>query len=314
MTVSCKTITYSAPIQSFKNSTSPIIVGILSNAGDNGPVRRQTIRNTWANDYLRVFFLVAGPWDGISNEYRIYGDLIWIDEEEIYNTEHSVLTMKTLSFMSILHKMSVKLPNMNYTYAFKTDDDSYVNIGELHNALLANKTHPPDYWGHCAKEMQEPNRGAENKWSISLQDYPQPFFPLYCQGAGYAMSRRFIDCASVGGHIAQLLPVPFEDASVGMLSERCHFVPSPNHGVFKLHRYTSNEAKMRIRLGQSLDDDLLPARPACMTGRVVQHRIFSELDMIDHHRTVLDPSYCNVTKAKRALQLKRRKERLRLQK
>ena len=100
--MSCKTITYNVPIQSFKSSTSPIIVGILSNAGDNGPVRRQTIQNTWAKDHPRVLFLVAGPWDGISNEYRIYGDLIWIDEEEIYNREYSVLTMKTLSFMSIL--------------------------------------------------------------------------------------------------------------------------------------------------------------------------------------------------------------------
>jgi len=292
LTVSCGTIRYRVPIHSFNTITSPIIVGVLSNAGDNGPVRRNTIRETWAKDQPGVFFLVAGRWEAISDEYKEYSDLIWINKEEIYNREHSVLQMKTLSFLSILYTLSEKIPTLSYSYAFKTDDDSYVDIHALHTTL---NTTTPDYWGHCSPIKHEPKRGAEYKWSISFADYPYPYFPQYCQGAGYALSRAFVDCATAGEHIGHLLPIPFEDAAVGMLAERCHIdVPDVENKnqLVKLHRHTSKWAKQHIALGKSQEH--LLASPVCMTEKVLQHRIINEVDMRNHYRTVLDPSYCDV--------------------
>ena len=58
-----------------------------------------------------------------------------------------MLTYKTLSFASIVSTLSLEL-NVAYKFAFKTDDDSYVHMGNLRKALV-EEAHDPayDYWG-----------------------------------------------------------------------------------------------------------------------------------------------------------------------
>jgi hypothetical protein len=46
-----------------------------------------------------------------------------------------------------------------------------------------------------------------------------------------------------------------------------------------------------------------------MMHKIVQHRIIDEYDMEEHHKSVLDPSYCNVTKVKRDELIQRMKDR-----
>jgi hypothetical protein len=346
--ISCLPIRYRIPLGSLQRAAqaqTDIIVGILSNAGADGPMRRQVIRHTWASNdtftstltkdlilqqienttlqaataalddpsplFLRtkagVFFLVAGTWtDQLSKEFQLYRDLIWIDQAEVYDVEKSVLTYKTQSFASIVHREMKKFEETGgykYSYLFKTDDDSYVNLRYLHYELIERKRMTPIYplsvpfmWGICTYIRRKPLRDLKYKWSISLESYPEEFYPSYCEGAGFALSRTLVDCMVDEDHIAQMRFMPFEDVSMGMLAERCHVELFVNaHELIHLYRtgypYGSAQEYSRVdlNLGRLPDGDWLPE--ANMTGRIVQHRINSDVDMIEHHLKMLSSFY-----------------------
>lgn len=81
---------------------------------------------------------MAGPWDEIAEEYEAYRDMIWIDEEEVYEGEKSVLPFKTESFLYVIYTHS--LPgDAGFHYVFKTDDDSYVDLVKLEELLIGHE-------------------------------------------------------------------------------------------------------------------------------------------------------------------------------
>lgn len=307
--VSCKKIPFRAKLESFHSNIN-VITGVLSSAGGKGPERRQSIRKTWASDRNAVFFLVGGPWKEIEQEYQKHSDLIWIDEEEVYDGERSVLTLKTYSFFAIAYAAEEKY-NYTYTHLFKTDDDSYVSLDALYDELRAKdfgftkqRKNTHDYFGQCQLKYPMVHREEEYKWPIRKTTYPEPWFPRYCQGSGFGISKDFLSCAVSQHHIANVRFMPFEDVAVGMLAERCGFMTEwPFTAKVKVFRYFSDEMKKRVRLGSKKTDDVV-APAACMTNKIVQHRIIDEFDMEEHHKSVLDPSYCNVTKATRNQRIK----------
>ena len=123
--------------------------------------------------------------------------------------------------------------------------------------------------------------------------------PRYCQGTGFAVSKMFVDRAVGEGHVANVKFMPFEDVAVGMLAERCNIDPQlPSTAIIKIYRYQSDVAKKRTSIGDNRTDDLV-APAACMMNKILQHRIIDDFDMKEHHKTVLDPSYCNITKVER---------------
>ena len=295
-------IKFRAPLESFNNSIG-IIVGILSRASGDGPSRRQSIRSTWASNRDAVFFLVGGLWDDISKEYEEHGDLVWIDEEEAYDEEKSVLTLKTYSLLAITYAATTKY-GYHYSHIFKTDDDSYLDLDalyhELHKDDVPVGTNTHNYMGQChVLTYPKVHRQEEFKWALSYELYPELIFPRYCQGAGFAISRKFLECAVCQQHIANVRFMPFEDVAVGMLAERCGVDPEcPTTAIVNLFRYQSKKARKRTRTGDERTDDLV-APAACMTNKIVQHRIIDDFDMEEYHKSVLDPSYCDVTRAKR---------------
>jgi hypothetical protein len=340
VSVSCHPVHYRIPLDALERAAhakTDIIIGILSNGGADGPMRRQVIRHTWASSPSTsssssftkdsiieniqhttrvaamdtpedsnklvlsrpgVFFLVAGAWDDkLSKEFRTYRDLIWIDEKETYDAENSVLTYKTQSFTSIIHTEMKRFEaeGYQYTYLFKTDDDSYVNINYLQYELLERTRMNPIYplsvpfiWGFCRPLQLKPLRESKDKWSISSQLYPEEFYPRYCQGAGFALSRTLVQCAVDDGHIAQMRFMPFEDVSMGMVAERCNttlFVHAYEYIQLYRTKWPWGTAEERNRVNFNLerwpDGDWLP--PADMKEKIIQHRINSDADMIDHY-------------------------------
>ena len=113
-----------------------IVVGVLSAAQNTAS--RHMIRSTWAQAQQNIFFLVAGPWEDVSREFSVHGDLLWLDMKESY---YYGLTYKTGVFLHAVDKYVEQ-----YSYAFKTDDDSYVVIEKLREVLHINQ---PNYWGNC---------------------------------------------------------------------------------------------------------------------------------------------------------------------
>lgn len=302
----CHRIRYRIPVDSFIRSGS-VIIGALSGAGGLGPSRRASIRETWAYNRESIFFLVAGSWSDISEEYETHKDLVWINEEEVYDGERSVLTYKTASFVSIIHILSTKL-HKTYDYIFKTDDDSYVNIDKLYKELYSvshksdgkessfkkrmQKEEERDYWGWCQRKKFKPLRGSTSKWSVSYETYPEPMYPRYCQGMGFALSRKFVICMTTGGSLAQARYMPFEDVAMGIQAERCGVTPTmiENQDQFRMYRVDTPEERNQVTLNiGKLDDKSLPL--ADMANKIVQHRIHSDYDMKQHHKSMLDSNY-----------------------
>jgi hypothetical protein len=266
--VSCERVHYRIPkIALDKVVNQPIVVGVLSGATLSD--RRNYIRSTWAYRKNNVFFVVGGDWNAIAREYKRYNDILWIDKEEVYITETSVLTFKTESFLSIFYRRLMKT-NSKVEYLLKTDDDSYVNMQELESVLLSKSSYddPIDYWGKCHNEAWKPHRNHDipwqKKWYISYETYPEPEYPPYCQGAGIALSRNFLECAIDQGHVENVRYMPNEDVAVGMLAQRC--------GISVV-----NDDRVWIRWDQ--EDGVT------MDGKIIQHYIQTEEDMRLHHKS-----------------------------
>jgi len=268
-TISCEEIHYRMPKKSGLHSAE-IIIGVLSGASGDGPARRKSIRSTWGYRKEYILFIVAGPWDDIAEEYQHNGDLFWIDKEEIYITETSVLTLKTESFISVMYELFIQNHQSRSVpaYVFKTDDDSYVNLKYLHKVLLeetSKEISSMDYWGKCNDGGWKPHRNHEvewqKKWYISYEIYPESEYPPYCQGAGFALSRKFLDCAFGQGHAAQIRYMPNEDVAIGLLAERC--------GI-----KATNDDRIWIRW---------KGRQLTMRNKIVQHYVKNENVMRMHH-------------------------------
>jgi hypothetical protein len=297
--VSCHTVFYRIKKSSFPlQVNNNIIIGVLSASGGEGPQRRQSIRETWANggtatSQKGIFFLVAGPWDDIAQEYEEMGDLIWINVEGINQEAESMSTYKTQSFVRIVHDMSKEL-ELVVDYIFKTDDDSYVNVEALKYQLMESKhaqnqdnrqDQPRDYWGFCKLEKNQPERGG--RWALSYEVYPEPMLPQYCKGAGYAMSRKFIECASDNEHISKTRYMPLEDISMGLIAERCGIKPTmiENRKWINLFRTGLAEERRRERLGLPKIERSSLSAPQTK-GTIVQHHIYDYLDMKEYHKAV----------------------------
>lgn len=287
VTISCRTISYRMkPLQSLEK----IVIGVLSAASGDGPERRKSIRETWAMDHS-VFFLVAGAWDAIREEYDNYKDMIWLNDEEIYDGEKSVLTEKTLAFVQIIHDVSMT-NKFDVKYVFKTDDDSFLNVEYLHKYLLTMQHDEEyNYWGWCRRIFFKPLRGDDYKWSVSYKTYPEKYFPRYCQGAGFALSWKFLSCAAGHGqHIANMRFMPFEDVATGLVARRCNIVPTMTDDKRLLHMYRTDSSEERNRVNQGrpkIDKSKLPIPD--MEGRIVQHRIHDAWDMREHFKQMKDP-------------------------
>ena len=145
-----------------------------------------------------------------------------------------------------------------------------------------------DYWGACTEEYFEPLRDTSLKWHVTYEMYPEQFYPLYCQGAGFAVSRDFVSCAVNDGHLATFRYNPFEDVSIGFLAERCGVKPvSDYHSIVQYRAY---EGKSQMKARSEKDEiDILPKASMLFKGsnKAVQHRVKTHNDMYSHHKCVL---------------------------
>jgi hypothetical protein len=276
--ISCRSIHYRAPLMEIEKGGHKVAVGVLSGAGGKGPLHRDSIRSTWASGRKSVYFIVAGPWNDIREEYDKYRDLIWIEEDEVYEGEESVLPFKTEAFIHILQKYT--LPGKaGFEYLFKTDDDSFVDLAKLEKTIGGKKY---DYWGCCTTENFKPLRSPTRKWRVTFDIYPEEYYPLYCQGAGFALSRKFVECMS--NHLAFFRYNPFEDVSIGLLAERCSMVPDTD--FVRIKQYRTEEAGEKKQLKNDERKEIFFLPKATMKNKVLQHRVKTHYDMYAHYKCV----------------------------
>jgi hypothetical protein len=187
-----------------------LVIGVLS----NDAARRQAIRETWGKNVLNLYFVVAGDYDKIRQEFFKYSDLIWIDMEED-------LFLKTGSTLAIVQRHV-----RNYDYVLKTEDDSYINIPVLlHELLPGGEAREHDYFGHCKENYT--NAQPENQTAS------------YCHGAGYILSPKFLKC--IGEKVPHLRHYGSGDVAVGWLAKQC--------GVAAASPSSASEYKWQLNVG-----------------------------------------------------------------
>lgn len=218
VTISCRRFHYKASVEKLATATgSTLFIGVISSS-DEG--RRRAIRETWKQLAPQsVFFVVCGDFAGIEEEYEAHQDILWLDKEDIYND---------LAYQTQFLIQMVQAHAPEYKFLLKTNDDCFVNITKFNEAPeIYTSSH---YWGSCKSNMTGIIRpgdtylpGYHPKFEVTLEEYPYQFFPLYCDGAGFLMSKDFVDCAV--NEIPFLKHIKFDDVASGMLAERCHVLP-----------------------------------------------------------------------------------------
>ena len=125
--VSGHNVTYKLPRKTFHELSSKqdngVVVGVLSARQHRG--ERNNIRETWSFGRKNVFFILAGDWEDVEEEFLEHEDIIWISTREGYYK----LTWKTQALIVAMEKHM-----KNFRHILKTDDDAYVHLGALEHA------------------------------------------------------------------------------------------------------------------------------------------------------------------------------------
>lgn len=175
------------------------------------------------------FFILAGAWEEIEEEYNSYGDILWVDQPDIDLASiwdhHGSRPFKTETFLSAMYENVIKA-NSNVEYFFKTDDDIHVDVENLMKQIKEkSEKETVDYWGRCI-ENERPSRDESSVDYFPFLFYPFNYYPSYCDGTGYVVSSKFIECA-VGEDIMDTsIYLRNEAHAVGLLAEKCGIQPS----------------------------------------------------------------------------------------
>lgn len=103
---------------------------------------------------------------------------------------------------------------VKYSHILKVTDHSYANLSAIRSDLLdKNRQNIAMYGTQCGTGVRPSHVG------VSEKEYSDYFFPQYCKGEGYALSRVFVRCAV--SQIPQSRLVSLDDAYIGVLGERC---------------------------------------------------------------------------------------------
>lgn len=80
--------------------------------------------------------------------------------------------------------------------------------------------------------------------------------------------------------------MPFEDVAMGLIAERCNVQPTniENEDWIHMYRFGRSEEVWRVNQGmERMPKHKLP-KPNMDGGRFVQHRIYDDWDMKEHHK------------------------------
>jgi hypothetical protein len=166
-----------------------------------------------------VYFLI-GKKDGVwpQEEATQRDDLVLLDMEEAYGGVNSTLPYKSALWFYLAYQQYPKA-----MHVLKTDDDSYVKV----DALEAEVMHAqPDYWGRVY-HGNGPIRDPTSKWYTpsSMWSDEDGVFPDYCDGAGYAMSRKALECLVSEIKTPRLTLGAMEDVLTGVFMRNCGIEP-----------------------------------------------------------------------------------------
>ncbi|XP_041347569.1 beta-1,3-galactosyltransferase 5-like isoform X2 [Gigantopelta aegis] len=201
--------------------------------------KRDAIRQTWGkmkyylNKRVEVVFIMgqvanAGVMTSVRNESVIHGDVV---QEDFVDSYHN-LTYKAiagLKWVSTFCRQAV--------YVLKTNDDIFVNFYVFMRYIQSTVKVRYGRTGLILCNVWLNDAVERNKLSelyLSKKDFPQNFFPPFCSGTAFLMSRDITD-----GLYMMSYRTPFfwmdEQYITGVLIEKLNITHKPYNIAYSLH-------------------------------------------------------------------------------
>ena len=222
-------------IPEIPNNTSLLIV---INTIPSKFERRQTLRETWAKrisvtissnsprfkplERMRIAYFFSVGFDGHSSidtdtqrEADVQQDILRLDLKETYR---GVLQKVLLTFEWVANL------NIKPRFIVKADDDVYIKVPDLARWLLGNGVQQVKrlYAGFVHRSARVV-RSPKSRWYVSSEQYKNDYFPAYCKGGFYVLSRNVLLEIVNASKVTELFPV--EDASIGVLVSKIGVIP-----------------------------------------------------------------------------------------
>ena len=152
----------------------------------------------------------------VRNESAVYEEILRLNYTETY----SLLAFKTMSSLWLASTMDVQ-------FIVKVDDDVYLHVPKmiwwLKTSSLPEKLYAGAVQGGVkSKVVRDPTL----KWFVSEQFLNDSWFPPYCGGPFYILSKSALLESSDEG----LTTFPLEDAYIGILAKRVGIAPLQLNG------------------------------------------------------------------------------------
>lgn len=261
-----------------KNTTLLIIINTIPREVK----RREILRQTWAKQSywtfptnvnrsnsrshsgnvitISYFFMMAFDGnstidEGVNRESTVHRDILRVNLTETYRG----LINKVLLSYEWVTKLDLKP-----LFIAKADHDVYVKSAELASWLEKYSRSPSKIYAGFVERNAAVRREVGNPWYVSKEDYDKVFYPTYCRGPFYVLSRDlFLDVVNAS---KVNKPFPVEDAYIALLVEKLGVKPlNTGRDLFNTNRGLENhlrkipEDKVTISSGAVLGDSLSSA-------------------------------------------------------
>lgn len=171
----------------------PLQLLILVLSAPDSSLRRMAIRGTWMHHYssrkvLSTTRFLVGllnlPEEQLSSlreEQDVYQDLLLLED-----LKDSYLNLSAKVLLGLEWSQA---ENVDFDYLVKTDDDSYVRIEAVSEALRQMECQNELYWGYfMGHAFPEPTgKWMERNW------FKCPHYFPYAMGGGYVLSRKLVE-------------------------------------------------------------------------------------------------------------------------
>ena len=149
----------------------------------------------------------------VRNESAVYGDILRLKYTETY----SLLAFKTMSSLWLASTMDVQ-------FIVKVDDDVYLHVPKM-IWWLKTSSLPENLYAGCVLYGAKVIRNPTHKWFVSEQFLNDSWFPPYCGGPFYILSKSaLLELLKVSSGEG-LTTFPLEDAYIGILAKRVGIAP-----------------------------------------------------------------------------------------
>ncbi|XP_045188019.2 lactosylceramide 1,3-N-acetyl-beta-D-glucosaminyltransferase-like [Mercenaria mercenaria] len=170
----------------FCSSVTNLTLLILVLSATTNFKKRQTLRQTWANESLytsygtlKVLFLLgitenATVQKNIDKEFKIYGDMV---QGSFIDSYHNLTHKSTMGFKWATERCR------NAKYVLKTDDDIVIDIFKLFKNTILNESENK-FDIYCIRQSTQIFRRTNNKWFVENYQFKGLYkYPTYCGGS-----------------------------------------------------------------------------------------------------------------------------------